>query len=173
MTEVVHDILLSPAERDRRNELEGVIERGLRSFVEVGQALTEINASTLYRDTHNTFEAYCDERWGFARRYAYYLIDAAEVCTIVHTAEAPTPATESVARELAPLRKEPEKLRQAWQEAIEVSNGSPTARDVKAVVEQYRPPSSNGRPAAAPTYCPMCGHRVPADRPLRPREEIA
>lgn len=60
-------------------ELEGVIERGLTTFVEVGAALMEIRDSRLYRETHGTFEAYCRERWGWDRTYAHRTIQAAEV----------------------------------------------------------------------------------------------
>jgi hypothetical protein len=49
---------LSLAQKSRRTELENVIERGLSTFVEVGNALLEIRDSKLYRETHPTFEAY-------------------------------------------------------------------------------------------------------------------
>ena len=53
---------------DRLAECEAVIERGQQTFIEVGQALMEIRDSRLYRETHATFEAYCNERWGWTRR---------------------------------------------------------------------------------------------------------
>ena len=68
---------------------EQVIERGLSTFVDVGNALTAIRENRLYRSTHSTFEAYCQERWGFNRTRAHHLIDAAEAAnkmfTIVNT----------------------------------------------------------------------------------------
>ncbi len=58
-------------------ELETVIERAIRSFVEVGAALAEVRDSGLY--TQPTFEAYVRERWGWERRQAYRYIEAAGV----------------------------------------------------------------------------------------------
>jgi len=56
---------------------EAVIERGLRTFVDVGQALLSIRDGRLYRAQFGTFEDYCRERWGWERRHAYRLMDAA------------------------------------------------------------------------------------------------
>ena len=65
-------------------------------------------AQRLYRDTHPTFEDYCRERWGMSRRYANRQIEAAGV------AETLTPIgaipNEAQARELAPLKNEPEQI---------------------------------------------------------------
>lgn len=66
----------APPSADRLAELEGVIERGLANFLEVGRALTEIRDSKLYREAHPTFEAYCRERWHFSARRAYQLMEA-------------------------------------------------------------------------------------------------
>ncbi len=67
----------------RLTELEAVIERGLTTFVEVGQALLEIRDSRLYRETHATFEAYVKERWGWGRTNADNYIQAARVAVNV------------------------------------------------------------------------------------------
>ena len=63
----------------RLAELETVIERGKQTFVEVGQALMGIRDGRLYRETHATFEAYCQKRWGFTHRFANLQIAAATV----------------------------------------------------------------------------------------------
>ena len=79
---------LNIEERVRLQELESVVEQGLQTFYEVGVALDEIRENKLYRETHKTFEAYCREKWGIARRTAYQFIDAAQVmknlCAIAH-----------------------------------------------------------------------------------------
>lgn len=103
---------LSKREHRRLADLEAVVERGLATFIEVGTALLEIRDSRLYRETHETFEAYCQEHWGKGRRWAYQLIDAAEVCALAHSAGLPVPANEAQARELAPL------LRAEGEEAV-------------------------------------------------------
>jgi hypothetical protein len=123
---------LAPAERRRLADLEQVVERGFRTFVSVGLALSEIRDQRLYRETHKSFEDYCRERWGFNDRRASQLIVASEVSTIVGTSP---PENEAQARELAPLRADPETLREAWDEVVE-RNPGPTAADVRQVVQR-------------------------------------
>jgi phage N-6-adenine-methyltransferase len=118
----------------RLGELEGVIERGLATFVDVGAALLEIRDSRLYRESHGTFEDYCRERWDFSRPRAYQLIQAAEVGTLVSTTVDTPISSERIARELAPLRDEPERLREAWETAVEQHGPAPTAKEVREVV---------------------------------------
>ncbi len=81
------------------HELEAVIERGLTTFVEVGNALMRIRDERLYRENHRTFDQYCRERWGWSRQRSHQLIGAARVSTIVDS----PPANEAQARELARL----------------------------------------------------------------------
>ena len=70
---------LDATERDRLSELEPLIERGMTSFVEVGNALLEISDRRLYRETHSTFAEYCETKWRMSARRAYQLCEAAEV----------------------------------------------------------------------------------------------
>ena len=55
---------------------EAVIERGLKTFVDVGNALMAIRDGRLYREQHATFEDYCHGRWGMNRGHANRLIRA-------------------------------------------------------------------------------------------------
>jgi hypothetical protein len=97
---------LNQRESDTLGELENVISDGLRSFVQVGEALLRIRDEKLYRATHRTFEAYCRERWDLSRSRAYQLLDAYAVSTIVDI------QSEAVARELAPFKDDPDALLQ-------------------------------------------------------------
>lgn len=126
---------LSPAEADRLGELEQVVARGLRTFVEVGNALAEIRDQRLYRVGHRTFEDYCRERWDLSRPYAYNLIDAAAVSAIADTAGLPVPASEAVARALVPLKRDPARVRAAWADTVAEHGPTPTARQVRARVK--------------------------------------
>jgi hypothetical protein len=56
-----------------------VIARGLKAFLEVGTALSHIRDLKLHRAGHESFEAYCRDRWAITRGRAYQLIDAASV----------------------------------------------------------------------------------------------
>jgi hypothetical protein len=71
---------LSPAdEKQRLGELEDIIRRGQRTFVEVGSALVEIRERRLYRHRgYRSFEEYLYERWdGMSKSYANRQIEAA------------------------------------------------------------------------------------------------
>ncbi|MBA2412267.1 MAG: hypothetical protein H0V63_05510 [Burkholderiaceae bacterium] len=124
--------VVARTENARLTTLEGVIERGLATFVEVGQALLEIRESRLYRETHGTFEDYCRERWAMRREQADRLIRAADVASLVNPIG--LIPNEAVARELAPLRDSPSLVQQAWQEVTERHGPTPTAAQVREVV---------------------------------------
>lgn len=92
----------TPVETARLCELESVIERGLQTYIEVGNALMEIRDSRLYRNTHGTFEDYCLGKWGWTRMRASQLIEAAQIAVNVnHGLQIEPPANERQARELA------------------------------------------------------------------------
>jgi len=64
----------------RLTQLETIIKRGLKSYMEVGEALDEIRTSQLYkRAGFRTFQKYCIEKWGFTASNAYDLIRAKNV----------------------------------------------------------------------------------------------
>lgn len=117
----------------RLGELETVIERGMGTFVEVGKALAEIRDSTLYKESHATFEDYCRDRWDMSRPRAYQLIQAAEVKRALSTT---VDIPERQARELAPLRSKPKELRQVWDEVVE-AHPQPTAAHVRDAVQAH------------------------------------
>jgi hypothetical protein len=96
------------------------------------------------------------------------MIQAAEVVEVV-SPNGDSPATESVARELAPLRSEPVNLREAWQEVIEEHGTKPTARQVRRVVQAK---VNKPNPEHKYTTCPVCRgtEKVRADKPLRWRK---
>jgi ParB family chromosome partitioning protein len=81
----------------RLAELETVIERGMQTFLEVGNALMEIRDQRLYRETHATFEAYCRERWGWTRQHANRQIQAARMAEVLEPM-GPIPENERQAR---------------------------------------------------------------------------
>ncbi len=145
---------LSKKELARKSQLETAIERGQAAFVEVGQALAEIQSSKLYRDDFPTFEAYCRAKWGFEKSAAYQLVSAAIVAEELSAAgeNSPQLRNEAQARELA---KAPAGTRaKVLAEALEIAKAggkeSPTAADVKAVVEKSNPPKpAKTSPASA------------------------
>lgn len=134
---------LDRSEAGRLESCEARIERGLATFVDVGQALLEVRDGRLYRAGHGTFGDYCRERWGMSRPRAYELIHASEIVGAVSaTADIPAPSSERVARELAPLRADPPKLREAWTAAVEEHGPEPTAAQVRGKVRPADPEPS-------------------------------
>lgn len=83
-------------------ELEQVIDRGLRSYVEVGEALAKVRNSEVYKAIADTFEDYCKIRWGLSRTRSWELISGAETTFAIANADdaAPLPANEAQARAL-------------------------------------------------------------------------
>lgn len=129
---------LSYGEVADRQRLEGIIAQGLKSFVDVGNALQEIRDRKLYRDTHGTFEDYLQGQWGLSRVRGYQLMEAASVVeNVKNFIQIDPPQNESHARPLA--RLEPDQRAQAWQEAVDSApNGKVTGEHVERVVSQYR-----------------------------------
>jgi len=122
---------LTAPERSDLRRLEGIIEKGMLTFIEVGSALKQIRDDRLYREKWKTFEAYCDDRFEFGRGYANKLITAASTALAVSKMGTIVPKTESQARELAKVPEED------WQDVID------------EVAEKQ---AETGEPATAKTY---------------------
>ena len=167
---------LTVSECDRLTALESTIERGLQTFVDVGTALLEIRDSRLYRQTFGTFEDYCSERWGIARRQAYRLMDAAQVVENVSNWTQTVPATESQARPLTGLPVDLQ--REAWQRAVDTApNGKITAAHVASVVDSLTAddePEEYDAHAGAPSYVEVRGPSGDVSQAFRiaPDEEL-
>jgi len=158
-------VSLNPAALVTLADCEQRIERGLKSFVDVGEALATIRDSRLYRRTHATFEDYCRERWGFSDRRASQFIEAASVVPKILGTGLPVPVVESQARALAAV-PEPERA-EVWREAVERTEGRPTAKVVREVAEERTAPTQTPGPAAAPTV-PVAGPGSASPEPGRP-----
>jgi hypothetical protein len=131
---------LTPVEFATLHAYETIIAKGMTAFLEVGGALARIRDGRLYRATHDTFEAYCTEKWSLSKSHIYRLIAAAEVAENVKSAS-PTgdePENENQVRALAEL--DPDEQAEAWAEAVETaprdSAGNPkiTGKHVAKVV---------------------------------------
>lgn len=119
--------------------LEGIVERGRQTFMEVGLALARIRDARLWAGKYENFDAYCKDRWGWGSNYASKLMRASEVAVTLRDAGTIVPVeTESQARELAKAGT-PEEQADVWQEAVTRSRGQvPTAATVRNVVEERK-----------------------------------
>ena len=123
---------------EKRTDLEhheAIIARGLATFTEVGASLLIIRDNRLYKETHSTFESYCQERWGWSKRHANRHIQAAHLGDILGPI-GPKPTTESQARELTPLLDQPDVLRDAWDQVQ--TEGNVTAQSIRDAVREKR-----------------------------------
>lgn len=130
---------LAISERQELQQHERVIQQGLNTFVEVGQALAAIRDSRLYREDYGTFEDYCQSRWGFTDRRARMFIDSASVLANLQTGTIVPilPATESQARPLTKL--EPAEQVRVWEQVVATApEGKITAAHVQAVVDEVK-----------------------------------
>lgn len=127
---------LTVAEVDCLEDCEQRIERGLKTFVEVGTALATIRDNRLYRTEFGTFEDYCRARWDMGRDYADRMIVAAQVVPTIVGTGLPAPTKESQARELARV-PEPERVG-VWRETVERTGGKPTAAAIRETAAATR-----------------------------------
>jgi N6-adenosine-specific RNA methylase IME4 len=121
----------------RLRELEALIERYLVGFMEVGKALTEVNSSRLYLETHPTFEAWVRDRFNIGRQRAYELMNATAVTAELEAAGVETlPVNE---RQVRPLSKlEPDARAEAWARANELAgDGDLTEKHVKRALREH------------------------------------
>jgi hypothetical protein len=129
-------ITLSESEYETLVECEQAIERNKLGFIEAGAALLKIRDGKLYRSTHSTFAAYCQERLKFSDRRARQIMDAVEVAESVKSGTRVPLLTEKTARELSsvPAGERADVLT----EAAEQAQGDPTAADVRKVVNRRK-----------------------------------
>lgn len=124
----------SPLSKEEKQQLEAceeVIERGFRTWYEVGEALLHIRDNRLYRAEHRTFEDYCRERWSMSKTNANRLIAGSEVISNL-TPMGVILDNERQARELTPFA--PDEQRLIVEVAKEVFGDKPvTASDIKSL----------------------------------------
>src|SRR5690349_2854151 len=120
---------LTANEGERLKECEATLTKGLGTFFEVGSALVMIRDERLYRCTHQTFEAYCRDRWGIGRSYAWRVIGAAERLKLLPAdSSLPKPANEFQIRPL--LKLGPEQFLLVWEKAAVRANGGRITSDL-------------------------------------------
>lgn len=160
---------LTADEQQDLRELEGVIDRGQKTFLEVGQALLSIRDERLYRETHTTFEAYINERWPeIGRRRAYQLLDSVGIAKTVTAPGLPAPENERQVRPLAGLPADQQQA--AWKEAAAAAKGeAPTGKQVEAAVAKQKAPAPAPAPAQpAPAQQQQMPTPLPSLTPLTP-----
>jgi len=112
-------------------QLETVVERGLGSYREVGEALRAIRDLALYE---GTFDTYVQSRFGMSSGHAYRLIEAARVAELVSIGDMPAPAHEIQCRVLAQVDDPAD----WWREARERFGPQPMAAQIEQLIYPSR-----------------------------------
>lgn len=135
---------------------EATIERGLKTFTEVGNALLAIRDGRLYKEKgYETFEVYCRERWGMSRPRAYQMIGAASIVSTLSTMVDKVPTSERQARELTPLKGDEKAILEVWREVHEEYGDAVTAATIKRAVINRAKRVKRERRAAAQQLDPV------------------
>jgi hypothetical protein len=103
---VVTNEPLSIEEKKKLWDLELIIERVRKPFLEAADAFLKIRDQRLYREKFATFEEYCRVRWGFGRRRADQIIQTARLLQYIPPEERKQIATERAARKVVQIAKE-------------------------------------------------------------------
>lgn len=145
------DTALSEIERHAKAKAEQTIERGLQSFVEVGEALAKVRDLRLYRDEYGTFEEYAEKKWSLTDRRLRQIIDASKVTRSLPTGTI-VPASEGQARELSGLA--PDRAADVMRKAHDDTGGKVTAKAIKearAMADLADGLPASGAPKAKPS----------------------
>jgi hypothetical protein len=124
-------VALTDEETHDLQKHEEVIEKGLKTFLEVGAALADIRDRRLYRVDYHSFATYLEEKWSLKKAHAYRLIDAATTYSHLLTNgddQSALPSCESQLRQLNGL--EPEEATEAWRSAKEIAGDQPMSAEI-------------------------------------------
>ena len=159
-----HEVVLRIREDERLGELEKVIAKGQKTFVEVGLALAEIRDLRLYKREYSNFAEYCQKRWGWEKRYTNYVIAGAEAVRSLPEKVGTMVPTERAGRELAKVAPE---QRAGIVQAIADEGKPVTAAEIKRRIPP--PPVMRGGGSATGNLEHRTGKSgEPADRNVCP-----
>ena len=128
---------LSDEEGIKLLSCEAVIDTDCNGFTDVGLAFAQIRDGRLYRGEFEGFEAYCQAKWQYGRRYVNQIISAAQLFTHLGANCSLKPQHESQLRPLLALTVE--QGQQAWDHAVKNAGGRRiTARLVKNAVKELQ-----------------------------------
>lgn len=150
---------------------EARIARAVGSFYDAGLALKEIRDGEIYRaDGWETWESYCDERWGFSKQHCNRLIKASEYHDALPAEPKGSVWTETQVRELTRIPDKARAAEVAKQVVAKVEEGEKlTAKLIKAYVDRELTPKipvpkddMNGDPAEEQTGEEVAVRRIVA-----------
>jgi hypothetical protein len=135
---------MTDKERQLRDTAEAVVLRGLKAVdavKEAGKALHTLKSRDLWRDTHDSWQTYVQERFGITARRAHQLTEFSQftdaVAEAIGTTGTAVTLTERALRPLADV--EPEEVQDVVAEAVAASGGKePSPAAIRAAVAGRR-----------------------------------
>jgi hypothetical protein len=135
---------MTDKERQLRDTAEAVVLRGLKAVdavKEAGKALHTLKSRDLWRDTHDSWQQYVQERFGISARRAHQLTEFSQftdvVAEAIGTSGTAVTLTERALRPLADV--EPEEVQDVVAEAVAASGGKePSPAAIRAAVAGRR-----------------------------------
>jgi len=113
------------------------IRKGEKTFIEVGLALRRIRDTRSYKCEHKSFEAFCQDEYGWGRIRGHQLIQAAIIATTVPDKLLTNVNTEGQMRSLAGI---PAGQRTEALEIVKSSGEKPTATAIREAGKQLQEP---------------------------------
>ncbi len=152
------DNLPTRTELEQLNKLEAIVQRGLDTDLELGNAMAEISDASLYRATHQTYEAYLRDRWDIRRSPDDQLSHAAGIADPPsNDLELPVPGPEPEPEPLgvAPVRGgDHDALANVWELIRHAfTDDGVTAVDIRVTVQRREQPAEL-KPELPPTLGP-------------------
>lgn len=149
--------------------LETKIKAGMAAFMEVGQALHEVQAAEGWKlRNYKSFEDYCEREFGFSVRHGQRLIQAAQVAEKVQQLTGEAPRNEAVAREIGKVAYSPNAEKTMKKVQTELGKqgktiATATAEVIAKVVERVvsSKPAPKPTPAASPEPAPAALEDMP------------
>ena len=136
---------LTQREETLLEKLEEIIKEGQTTFIKVGEALAEIRDTKLYRKEFDTFQEYCQTKWGFSRVRAHQLMEASELVKELPAKMLTQVNTEKKARVLS--RVKPERRVKVLQKAKKIAGrGKPITTKILEKAAGVKPTQSKPAP---------------------------
>lgn len=152
-----------------RDECEAKVRKGLAAtaaVLEAGKALKTLKDGDLWRDSHDSWETYCRERFELTTRRALQLIEFAGMCAVYDSVRGDnrngssddTP-TEWAMRPLSGLPEDA--VAEALAEAVEESGGqTPTPKAIRKAAAKRKPKAKRKAKAPKPKTIRVGGAKV-------------
>lgn len=144
---------MTEKDRELRDRAEAIVLRGLKAAEavrEAGKALHTLKAKDLWRDTHDSWQEYVEQRFQITARRAHQLVEFSAFTEAVSEAIGTTVPVTLTERALRPLSDvPPEQVGDAIAEAIaESGGGEPTPAAIRKAAAKRKASKGKGKAKA-------------------------